>query len=479
MTRFLRDARKGDFSAAAQALDLPQSRRPEGAQLARQFLAVIDRHLWITPEDLSSAPEGDTADGLAPDREKIGTIQVAGQPSGDVTLVRRGTGTDARWLVAGSTLALVPGWYGTLGNRWALENLPPALQRPGPMGVPWWQWLALPLALLAAWTIGTILARATFAIAHRVTRKTAAEWDDALVRRTRAPLGLAWTLLAFRASLGWLGLAPPVEAFLFQSIRIGLLFAIFWALMRAVDVATGALGASAWSRSRPAMRSFLPIASRMGKIGVTILAVVTGLSELGFPVASLLAGLGIGGIAFALAAQKTVENLFGAVAIGLDQPIREGDFVKVDDFVGTVEAIGLRSTRIRTLDRTLVSLPNGRLADMRLESFTARDRMRLACDIGLEYRTTERQMREVLAGLEGVLRTHPKIWPDAVVVRFKQFGASSLDIEIMAWFQTAEWSEFQLIRQEVLLQFMGVVEGAGTSFAFPTRTVHLATPTAG
>ena len=346
------------------------------------------------------------------------------------------------------------------------------------MGVLRWQWLALPLALLGAWVVGTLLARVTFAIALRITRKTSAEWDDALVRRTRAPLGLAWTLLALRASLAWLGLSPPAEAFLSQAIRVGLLVAIFWALMRAVDVAAGALGASPWSRSRPAMRSFLPIASRMGKIGVTILAVVTGLSELGFPVASLLAGLGIGGIAFALAAQKTVENLFGAVAIGLDQPIREGDFVKVDDFVGTVEAIGLRSTRIRTLDRTLVSLPNGKLADMRLESFTARDRMRLACDIGLEYRTTEKQMREVLAGLEGALRAHPKIWPDAVVVRFKQFGASSLDIEVMAWFQTSEWSEFQLFRQEVLLQFMRVVEGAGTSFAFPTRTVHLAAPAA-
>jgi MscS family membrane protein len=222
------------------------------------------------------------------------------------------------------------------------------------------------------------------------------------------------------------------------------------------------------------MRAFLPIAARMGKVAVATLAVVVGLSELDYPVASLLAGLGIGGLAFALAAQKTVENLFGAVAISLDQPIREGDFVKVEDFVGTVEAIGLRATRIRTLDRTLISLPNGKVADMRLESFSARDRMRLACEIGLEYRTTEQQMREVLAGLEGVLRSHPKIWPDAVVVRFKQFGASSLDIEIMAWFETADWGEFQLIRQEVLLQFMGVVERAGTSFAFPTRTIHLA-----
>jgi MscS family membrane protein len=140
-----------------------------------------------------------------------------------------------------------------------------------------------------------------------------------------------------------------------------------------------------------------------------------------------------------------------------------------------VEAIGLRSTRFRTLDRTLITIPNGKLADMRLESLTERDRMRLACTIGLVYGTTTSQMKTVLAGLERVLRAHPRIWPDAVVVRFKEFGDSSLNIEVMAWFQTSVWSEFQLMRQDILLQFMDVVEKAGSSFAFPTRTVHLVT----
>jgi MscS family membrane protein len=211
----------------------------------------------------------------------------------------------------------------------------------------------------------------------------------------------------------------------------------------------------------------------MAKVLVLAMASVAVLSELGFSVASLVTGLGIGGLAVALAAQKTVENLFGAVSLGLDQPIREGDFVRVEDVTGTVEKVGLRSTRIRTLDRTLVSIPNGKLAEMRLESFSARDRLRLSCDVSLVYGTTAAQMRRVLAGLERVLRGHPRIWPEAVVVRLGRFGPSSLDIEVMAWFQTADWAEFQLIRQEVLLQFMEVVDGAGTSFAFPTRTVHL------
>ena len=152
--------------------------------------------------------------------------------------------------------------------------------------------------------------------------------------------------------------------------------------------------------------------------------------------------------------------------------------MKVDDFVGTVEAIGLRSTRIRTLDRTLVSLPNGKLSPTCGSSRSPRATA-FGSPATSASSTGPRRGRcgRSSPGLEGAsCEQHPKIWPDAVVVRFKQFGASSLDIEVMAWFQTSEWSEFQLIRQEVLLQFMAVVEGAGTSFAFPTRTVHLATP---
>jgi MscS family membrane protein len=179
-------------------------------------------------------------------------------------------------------------------------------------------------------------------------------------------------------------------------------------------------------------------------------------------------------LAFALASQKTVENLFGAFSLGVDQPFREGDFIKVDDFSGTVEDIGLRSTRVRTLERTIISIPNGKLAEMRIESFAPRDRCRLSCTLGLVYGTTANQMRLVVAGIEQVLRAHPKVFTENVVVRFKELTASSLDIEVMAWFLTSDYAEFQLIRQETLLEFMEVVEKAGTSFAFPTRTVHLA-----
>jgi MscS family membrane protein len=270
-----------------------------------------------------------------------------------------------------------------------------------------------------------------------------------------------------------LALYAPVAALAERLLGTLVLAAVLWPLWRGSWIVGETLRGTSWARGNSAAQSLLSIGVRLARAAILVLGGVALLARLGYPVSGFLAGLGLGGLAFALAAQKTVENLFGSLSLAVDSPFSVGDFVRIDDLVGTVEAIGLRSTRIRTLDRTLVTIANGRLAEMRLESFSARDRMRLACTVGLVYETSATQMRRVLQGLEDALRAHPLIWPDAVVVRFKEFGSSSLDIEIMAWFQTASWAEFQAIRQEVLLRFIEVVEGAGSSFAFPTRTVHL------
>jgi MscS family membrane protein len=351
--------------------------------------------------------------------------------------------------------------------------MPSWLFGAGPYGLAFWQWLGLALAIFTATVLGAVISRLAGWGLGRVVGRTANGWDDALVEQSRGPLTAGLSVAAFFSLSPWLDLPPEAELLIGRMSRLVFLAAAFWFGIRALQVAFRALGRSEWARTHPASRSLLPLGGRAASVFAVAIAVVALLSEMGYPVASLVAGLGIGGIAVALAAQKTVENLFGSFSIGLDQPFREGDFVRLDDFVGTVESIGLRSTRFRTLDRTLITIPNGRLSDMKLESFSARDRMRFACTVGLVYSTTPAQVRQVLAGLEQLLRAHPKIWPDAVVVRFQALASYSLDIEVMAWFQTPDWGEFQLIRQEVLLGFMEVIERAGSSFAFPTQTVVL------
>jgi MscS family membrane protein len=317
-----------------------------------------------------------------------------------------------------------------------------------------------------------VLGKLSRVLLTHLTKRTSATWDDDLVFRLAGPLTLLWTLALVYVAAPWMHWSPMLLSRTQRIFHAGIILVVFWGIWRVIEVIHRLITGSRVVTENPAVSSLVPLLARVSKVIVLALALVVLLSDLGYPVASIVAGLGIGGLAVALAARSTLENLFGAFSIAADRPFREGDFVKVEDFVGNVENIGLRSTRFRTLDRTLVSMPNGKLADMRLESYTARDRIRLSCIIGLTYATTAQAMRNVLAGFERVLRAHPKIWPDAVVVRFREFAQSSLDIEIMAWFQTQDFGEFQLIRQEVLLSFMEVVENAGASFAFPTRTIH-------
>jgi MscS family membrane protein len=472
--QFLTLTRAGQFAKAAAYLDLPDSARGFGAQRARQLKAVLDRHLWIDLETLSPLAAGDTTDGLPVGVDQVGIVRGADGVPVPVRVVRSPGDADIVWRFTRRTMGRVPLLYNALPDRWALERLPAPLLRPGPLELLWWQWLALPVLLVAATLIGAAAARLLRAALSQAAKRTRSEWDDAVIARLSSPLNAALALVAASLLVRGLALYAPAEQAVRSLLRAALFLVFFWSLARLVDLIRDVLSRSGWARASSSSRALLPLAARVAKVFVLAIAIVAMLSLLDYPVASLIAGLGLGGLALALAAQKTVENLFGAFSLGVDQPIREGDFVKVDEFVGTVEAIGLRSTRFRTLDRTLISIPNGRLADMRLESFTARDRLRLATVIGLEYQTNAVQMREVLTGFERVLREHPLIWPDAVVVRFREFAASSLDIEIMAWFRTSDWSEFQLIRQEILLQFMSVVERAGSSFAYPTQTVHIA-----
>jgi MscS family membrane protein len=343
----------------------------------------------------------------------------------------------------------------------------------GPHDLEYWQWLTLPVLLLAAWAFGSLLSRASRFLLGRIAARTEPPWDDELVKRMGAPITAAWTVIVAWLLLPALGLTLEARASVHSALRGGFFLVVFWAVARSINIAAQIIGQSPWAQSSPASRTLLPLGARVLQLLLLAIAVVALLSDLGYPVASLLAGLGIGGIAMALAAQKTVENLFGAFSIGADQPFREGDFVKIEDFVGTVEKVGLRSTRVRTLDRTLISIPNGKLAEMRIESYSARDRFRLSTVIGLTYDTSADRVRRAVEGFERVLREHPKTWQESIIVRFKEFGASSLNIEVMAWFEVTDWNEFQIVRQEILFQFMTVVEQVGSSFAFPTRTVHL------
>jgi MscS family membrane protein len=471
---FLELTGKARFADAADHLLLDASDRTRAAQLSERLRAVLDRRLPLRVEALSPSSDGNRDDGLPAGTESLGNIPNAEAGLDPVYLVRVRDARGARWVFSRRTVAHVDAWYDALEDRWIRDYLPEALLRHGPWCLLWWQWLALPVLGLLGWVAGRVLGSLTRRLLHRLVLRTPSDWDNRILARTAPALALLWAALVMRVLLPFLALPPAAQSVVQSVLMASVALAIFWAIWRSTNVAVAILMQAPAAVADASVRSLIAIGGNLVKVFVVVGAALATLSAFGYPVTTVLAGLGIGGVALAFGAQKTIADLFGSIALAADRPLHIGDFVKIDDFTGNVERIGLRSTQIRTLDRTLVSLPNGQLADKRIETFGVRDRIRLATTIGIEYGATREQIEQVVAGFESVMRGHPRTWPDVVVARFAGFGVSSLDIEIMCWFLTADYNEFRDCRQEVLLGFMKVVEEAGTRFAFPTQTLHLA-----
>ncbi len=472
--KYLMAARAAEYERAARWLDLSAPEVADrGAELAARLRAVLDTKLWLDLERISPRAIGDTADGLPIDLEQLGEISTGEGVSVAIRLARQGDGRDARWVFSAATVGVIDELYAELPDYWIREHLPPALLAVGPYDLLWWQWIALLLLVPVAGFIGLLVGRPTRSLLKRLVSRTENNFDDALVFAAREPIILIWSVVASRALLGWIALTPPAEAFV-VSLQSALgIVAIFWMALRAINVLQELLPQEKWMDSHPALRSLIPLGARISRLLVFAAGVLTVISAFGYPIATILAGLGIGGIAVALGAQKSLEHFFGSISIGVDQPFRVGDWVSVAGIAGSIEAIGLRSTRIRTMDRTLVTIPNGSLAEAQSENFGARERIRLNAMVGLEYGTPVATMRKVRDEIEALLRAHPMTWQERVQVRFSNFGASSLDIELFCWIETTMIDEFREVREGLFFGIMEIVERNGASFAFPTQTVHL------
>jgi MscS family membrane protein len=478
LERFLSHTQHHRFVEAARDLDLGTEYADEGPQLAQHLGAVLDRRLMSDPESLnrvSDAPLGELKDGLASDQEEVGRIPGAeGMLAEPVRLRRVERDGENRWVFSGKTVTRIAGWYSRLDDLWLREHLPPPLLRIGPRGFVLWEWLALPLLLGASVVLAFLLVWLVRLGTAPLLHRAKARWDRLLPEKLRSPMRLILTCALWGWAMPYLLITAQAERSVQTIARVGLLLGLFGAVWRCVDVVVQLVRESAWIKSHPAALGVIPLGYRLAEVTVVAIAVVTALQALGYPVTSLVAGLGIGGLAVALAAQKTVEHVFGGVMLSIDQPMRVGDLVRIDDTVGWVEHIGLRSTSIRTLERSLVTLPNGKLADMKIESLAARDRLRLHAVLGITYDLTADRLDSLRNALLRELQAHPKLWPGQPLrVHFIGFGDSSLDIEVMAWFSESDWERFLELRHAVLLQLLRIVAEQGAAFAFPTRTVRL------
>jgi MscS family membrane protein len=291
--------------------------------------------------------------------------------------------------------------------------------------------------------------------------------DDALLDSIGPPMRLLMTVAVFRAGLVWV--EPPV---LLRTYTGRLLSAVFyigvaWLVIRIVDVVATKALVGMTGRQRASASSVVPLLRRTAKVTAFVIAILATLSSWGYNTTALLAGLGVGGLAVALAAQKTIENLFGGVAITTDKPVLIGDYCRYGDRFGTVEDIGLRSTRVRTLDRTLVTIPNGQFSSLEIENFGKRDKVFLHPILKLRLDTTPVQVRSLIDAFRSRLTAHPKVDPTPARVRLIAVGTYSLDIEIFAYILTTDFDEFLIIQEELLLGFMESIAEVGTALAVP------------
>lgn len=479
MLGYLLAAREGDFARAARYLDLrriPASKRAElGPELARKLKVILDRTLWVDLEALSAEPEGDPADGLPRNRDRVGVIESSRGPVHVYLdrVPREGDGVRI-WKISSRTVAAIPDLWEEFGYGPLAEYLPEVFFTWTLLEIQLWQWIGLVAAVLFAFGLSWFIARWILRLFALLVRRTETDLDDRILEAVIAPVRLLVAVAIFAAAVPFLGLAVPVARAVSGLEKALVIAAVTWVAFRGVDVFELAVR-SRLAAENHAVTTMLPVGRRVTKVLLGALAVLAALQNFGINVTAVLAGLGVGGLAVALAAQKTLENVFGGITVVADRPVRVGDFCRWGDGkIGTVEDIGLRSTRIRTLDRTLVTVPNASFSQLELENFAARDRIRLYAVLGLRYETTPDQLRYLLVEIRKLLLAHPKITPDPARIRFVGFGAYSLDLEVFAYAATSDWNEFLAIREDVFLRIMDVVDRSGTGFAFPSNTTYLA-----
>jgi MscS family membrane protein len=352
-----------------------------------------------------------------------------------------------------------------------VRRLPPSLRARGPLDLLYVDWVALALLIPAAIFLSIVAFMPLRRLVRSISKRTATPLDDTLAPAI-APYARGLLALGiFHLGVAELSIPRKVAARIEGVERFVLVAFLVFGFLRVVRAVGETALRSDWAQKSPSSRSLVPIAMRAGDVFAWVAAFLALLSMMGFDIGGLLTGLGVGGVIVALAAQKTVENILGAFALGIDQPMREGDSIFVDGRVGTVERIGLRSTRIRTLDRTVVCIPNARLADMSIESYAARDRVRVYALIGLVYDTPPETVRRIRDAIAALLRAQPGLASDPIIVRLKSLGATSLELEVAAWFEATSYADLAEVRETALLEIMQAVRDNGGEFAVPLRPV--------
>lgn len=464
---YFKAIKSGDADRAAEYLDLrklpPGYKKDDGPRLARELKVVLDRKLWVEMDLLSTEAKGHSEDGLPSYRDLVGQIEV-NEIKYDILLqhVRRADGVFI-WKFAKKTVLDIPELYDALGYGPIGEKLSDYLPAYEFMGLQAWQWAFLVVIAITAFLGSLPIIRLASWFIRR--RKTALSL--LVARFVNGPLHAVLVVVLVRQFFYLIH--PSLVAQAISKGATGLIIVFVWMLIRFLVLYQEYYTQKLAARGRDNAIVLLGPAVTTLKLIIIFLGLLIWLDNIGFSVTTVLAGLGVGGIAVALATQKSIENFIGALTLYVAAPVKVGDFCRFTDKMGEIEEIGLRATKIRTLENTIITVPNAEFAAMQIENLTERKRYRFNPDIQLHFETTATQIRDILAKLQDMLKINSRIIESPQRVNFVGFAGYSLDIEIHCYIDTIDIAEYKNIAEDLHLQIMDIVQTAGTRLSIPSE----------
>ena len=465
---------RNDFVSAGRYMQISAAQRPNTEALARGLTELMDRYFIHPVTTVSNSAEGAFNDGLPLDRDRVGPLTI-GDRNIDIVLVRIiDPQAGPIWLISSETLAQIPALRKSIGETWVERFMPKALvsytlfENSLALWIVWAGLIGIPLFLL--WLLSGIfmfVVRTT--IRDTARRRVVDSWYVAL----RWPLILFLTPIVQLASIPFLGFSFRFRIVNAQFAGIWLVAALAWLLSRLLTPTFRHARIMVQRRGYGGTTSLMVLGERVLKVIIALGAIFAILKVAGIDTTTALAGVGIGGVAVALGAQKSVENLLGGIFLLTDKALAVGDTCFISNRVGTVEDITLRSVRLRTQEQTLLSIPAGVLSQANIENFASRDKMLWQTTLRLRYGTTADQLKAVLDGIRALLAQQPKLELEASRIRLVDFGVYAIELELFAYILTSDGLTFLSVREDLLLQIAAIVESSGSGFAQPTQFIYL------
>ena len=474
-----REGTAGDpLADAVSCLDLdglPESiRSAKGPELAVQLKDVIDRTRYVRFEEIPDDGDGDPYVFLR--RAGVGEVVIARADDDGWRFTRRTIETLPALIASVEDAEVVAGVVEAPRDLtpalWLRSRMPRRLRETAII-LEHWQWLGLLLLAFVGLGVDRLVTLLSRLALHAYLRRRKLEIDVTLLHRSLRPLGFCAMALLWWFGLLLLGLPVDVFAVLLISVKFVVAVALVFTAYRAVDVLTAVFQVHAARTETKFDDLLVPFVGKSLKIFIFAFGLVFVADNLGTDVKTLLAGLGIGGLAVALAAKDMLSNLFGSLTVLVERPFHVGDWIKTGDVEGTVEEVGFRSTRIRTFYNSLITLPNSNLINSAVDNLGARRYRRWKTLLAVTYGTPPERIEAFCEGIRELILRHPYTRKDYYHVYFNEFGSASLDVLLYVFFETPDWATELRERHRFGLDVVRLAHRLGVEFAFPTQTIHL------